>query len=112
MNIFTGVYRLITSPSGFFSLLCLAVLSVLSWHLGVAWATAAATAWGAFFAIIPAALGYFEHKETLAQMQQPQSSSSPPAAATPAPTSPVPTATTTTTTTVVASPNLPARGQI
>ena len=106
MNIFTGAYRLITSPSGFFSLLCLAVLSVLSWHLGVAWATAAATAWGAFFAIIPAALGYFEHKETLAQMQQSQPPPSPPAAATPAP------APTTTTTTVVASPNLPARGQI
>jgi hypothetical protein len=68
MNFFTGIYQLITSPSGFFALLCLAVLSILSWHLGTAWVMAAATAWSAFFAIIPAALGYFEHKEQLAQM--------------------------------------------
>lgn len=110
MNIFTGIYRLITSPSGFFSLLCLAVLSVLSWHLGVAWATAAATAWGAFFAIIPAALGYFEHKETLAQMQSQQPPAPPPVVVVP-PTGSDPTAISTTTTVMTAS-NLPARGRI
>lgn len=71
MNIFTGLYRLITSPSGVFSLLSLAILTVLSWKLGIAWATAAGMAWAAFFAIIPASLGYFEHKERLVQWQQP-----------------------------------------
>src|SRR5579871_5150802 len=100
MNIFTGIYRLITSPSGFFSLLCLAALTVLSWHLGVAWVTAAAAAWTAFFAIIPAALGYFEHKETLAQMQQPAPPPLPPPAAAPPSTSSGSTSATTTTTTV------------
>lgn len=111
MSIFSGIYRLVTSPSGFFSLLCLAVLSVLSWHLGVAWATAAATAWGAFFAIIPAALGYFEHKETLAQMQSQQPPAPPPVVVVPSPTGSDPTAISTTTTVMTAS-NMPARGRI
>lgn len=128
MNIFTGIYQLITSPSGFFALLCLVVLSVLSWHLGVAWVTAAATAWSAFFAIIPAALGYFEHKETLMQMQQ-QASQPVPVVTVPmtttalpptGPVIPVPTpadpGSTTTTVTVSApvplSMNLPNRGQL
>lgn len=71
MSIITGVKLLLESPSGAFSLLCLLSLCVLSWHLGIAWATAAAAAWAAFFGIVPSALGYFEHRETLAQMNLP-----------------------------------------
>jgi hypothetical protein len=118
MKIFTGIYELITSPSGFFALLSLAVLSVLSWHLGVAWVTAAAAAWSAFFAIIPAALGYFEHKETMFQLQQPPPPPPPipvPVIAPPAPpTIPVPTPADPTVPTVPTpapmSRNLPPRG--
>jgi hypothetical protein len=123
MNIFTGVYQLITSPSGIFSLLCLGVLSVLSWHLGIAWVTAAAAAWSAFFAVIPAALGYFEHKETMAQMQSPFPQGFPqpfpaPVVVVPSPlpptgpTVPVPTPITTTNTTVTVATNLPDRGRL
>lgn len=118
MNIFTGIYQLITSPSGIFALLCLIVLSTLSWHLGIAWVTAAAAAWSAFFAIIPAALGYFEHKETLAQMnvavQQPQTIISPPVVITPPSIDPtiVSTPVTTTNATVTLDAGLPDRGRI
>lgn len=66
MSIFSGISQLIQSPSGVFSLLSLMVLSILTWHdpsMGSA-------AWVAFFGVVPSALGYFEHKETLAQMTQ------------------------------------------
>lgn len=120
MSIFNGIYQLITSPSGFFALLSLAVLTVLSWHLGVAWVTAAATAWSAFFAIIPAALGYFEHKETMAQIQQSVPVPAPIMPLPPimvvdptaGPTIPVPTPATTTTTVTTVSANLPPRGSL
>lgn len=66
MNLLTGLYQLVTSPSGIFGLLCLLCLTVLSWHLH----DSMVMAWAAFFGIVPTALGYFEHKETLQQMQQ------------------------------------------
>lgn len=71
VSLWHGVAELLRSPSGVFATLCLLCLTVLSWHLGMGWATAAAAAWTAFFTIVPAALGYFEHKETLKQMDQP-----------------------------------------
>jgi hypothetical protein len=117
MNIFNGIYQLITSPSGIFSLISLAVLTVLSWHLGVAWVTAAAAAWAAFFAIIPAALGYFEHREQLYQWQNniPQGPTAPLPPSPVLPTSPglpVNSPPTTVTVSMPSERNLPPRGTL
>jgi hypothetical protein len=125
MNIFNGLGELITSPSGIFSLISLVVLSVLTWHFP---AYMGGAPWCAFFGIIPAALGYFEHKETLAQMSLSQQTPPPPPLPSCDPTAaipPAPGATITTTTTAAPAPaivapttatitiplaNLPARG--
>ena len=69
MKLLTGITQLIESPSGIFALLCLATLSVVTWHLGALAGMVAA--WVAFFGMVPTALGYFEHKETLAALTQP-----------------------------------------
>lgn len=63
-NILTGLAQLIESPSGIFSLISLAVIAAVTWHQP----SIGSGAFIAFFGIVPAALGYFEHKETLAQM--------------------------------------------
>jgi hypothetical protein len=65
MKIFNGISELLASPSGLFSLLCLGVLAIVSYHQA-----GFSAAWVAFFGIVPAVLAYVEHKETLAQMAQ------------------------------------------
>ena len=60
MKIFTGIRELVESPSGLFSLICLTVMAILSWHrseIGTA-------AWVAFFGVVPAILAACEHLET------------------------------------------------
>ena len=64
MKLLLGLTQLVESPSGIFSLICLAILTGLSIHSP----STMVAAWVAFFGIIPTALGYFEHKETLAQI--------------------------------------------
>jgi hypothetical protein len=68
MKLLKGCIELIESPSGVFSLISLAVIAVVTWHAP----SIGSGAFMAFFGIVPAALGYFEHKETMVQMQQPQ----------------------------------------
>jgi hypothetical protein len=124
MNIFNGLGELITSPSGIFSLISLVVLSVLTWHFP---AYMGGAPWCAFFGIIPAALGYFEHKETLAQMSLSQQTPPPPLAPLCDPAATIPPAPGATTTTAAPTPaivapttatitiplaNLPARGTL
>jgi hypothetical protein len=84
MNLLNGCKQLIVSPSGILCLVCLAVLTFLSLHNpSGGWVAA----WVAYFGAIVPAMGYFEHKEQLAQIA----------------------ATVTTTTT---SANLPPNGQL
>jgi hypothetical protein len=65
--ILNGISQLLDSPSGTFSLICLAAISIVTWHSPAI----GAGAFVAFFGVVPPALGYFEHKETLAQMNLP-----------------------------------------
>jgi hypothetical protein len=115
MNIFNGLKELVTSPSGIFSLICLSVLTFLTIKFPSAMGGAP---WVAFFGIIPAALGYFEHAETMLAAQQ-----NPPSPFLPAPpvfvvpvtssAATVPSVdTTTTVTATIPLANLPARGQL
>lgn len=67
VKILNGIYLLITSPSGIFSLLCLGCLTFLACYLR----DPMMGAFAAFFAIVPACLGYYEHKERLLQNQLP-----------------------------------------
>ena len=67
MNLLVGLQQLITSPSGVFSLICLAVLTGLSLHLH----DSMVMAFSAFFAVVPALLTIAEHRETMAQINQP-----------------------------------------
>ena len=84
-NILLVVYLLCRSPSGIFSLICLAVMTILTIHVpGFGYAP-----WVAFFGIVPAILCYAEHKETLANMTGPSIQQ----------------------TNVIVDPNLPAKGQ-
>jgi len=61
MNILTGLNQLITSPSGLFSLISLAVITIVTWHVP----EIGAGAFMAFFAITPSLLIYAEHKEQM-----------------------------------------------
>lgn len=66
MKILEGISQLLQSPSGIFSLLSLAALSVVSWHSP----TVGTMAFPAFFAIVPATLAYIEHKEEMAKINK------------------------------------------
>lgn len=64
ISLWHGLAELLRSPSGVFSLVSLAAISVVTYHAPAI----GAGAFVAFFAVVPTALGYFEHKETMKQM--------------------------------------------
>lgn len=57
MNIFTGLYQLITSPSGLLAFLLMPIATYLSIKLGTS------IPFTAYLTFIPTAIGYFEHRE-------------------------------------------------
>lgn len=65
-----GIVELLNSPSGVFSLLCLISISIITWHAPVI----GVGGFVAFFGVVPAVLALVEHRETMAQMNQPQPS--------------------------------------
>lgn len=64
MNLGTGLYQLLTSPSYLFALVCLGIMAWKAPYVGTA-------GFAAFFGVIPGILAYAEHKEQLAQINQP-----------------------------------------
>lgn len=65
---FLGLYLLLQSPSGWFSIATLIAVT----YVTIKQPSVGGMAMAAFVSIIPAALGYFEHKETMAQPPPPQ----------------------------------------
>ena len=65
--ILTGAKELLASPSGLFSLLTLVAITLVTWHQPAVGSASLAS----FCAIIPAALGFFEHREAMAQIVPP-----------------------------------------
>jgi hypothetical protein len=63
MKILTGLYELITSPSGLFAIMCLIALSIVTWHVA-----GLAIAWTGFFAVVPGILAICEHREQMATL--------------------------------------------
>jgi hypothetical protein len=61
-SVLLGTFQLIQSPSGIFALLTLAAITLVT----LKQPSVGGSAFTAFCAIIPAALGFFEHKETMA----------------------------------------------
>lgn len=70
ISLWHGLAELLRSPSGLFALLSLLVISVVT----LKQPSVGAGAFVAFFAIVPAVLAWVEHKEALAQINQPQTS--------------------------------------
>jgi hypothetical protein len=66
MSVFTGVYELLNSPSGIFSLLTLVAISAVTWHSP----SVGGVAFSAFVAVIPSVLALVEHREAMLSMQQ------------------------------------------
>lgn len=95
-NCLLGFYLLLQSPSGIFSLICLSIMTILTWRVPVF----GAAPWVAFFGIVPAILCYAEHKETMQQIVQSTFSSAPP----PPPPAPL--------TPPIPSVDLPPNGQV
>jgi uncharacterized membrane protein len=65
--ILEGIKELLASPSGAFSLLVLLAISVVS----LKQPTIGGVALAAFAGVVPACLGYFEHKEQMSQYVPP-----------------------------------------
>jgi hypothetical protein len=65
-GILLGTFQLLQSPSGVFGLLTLFAITLVT----IKQPSVGGTAFVAFCAIIPAALGFFEHKEQMLQIQQ------------------------------------------
>lgn len=59
-----GFYLILQSLSGTFSLITLLVIGLVTWHSPLIGGIALAS----FATVCPTLLGYFEHKETLAQI--------------------------------------------
>jgi hypothetical protein len=66
ISLWHGCAELLRSPSGVFSLLTLVAISVVTWHSP----SVGGAAFVGFCSIIPALLGWTEHKEQLASMIQ------------------------------------------
>ena len=67
MSILTGIKDILTSLSGTFSLITLAVLGIVTWHAPVIGAMALA----AFATATPAILAVLEHREEMAKNKGP-----------------------------------------
>ena len=72
-KLINGIVELLNSPSGVFSLICLAAISVITYHIP----TMGSAAFCAFFAVVPAVLAMVEHREQMAQLNLVQSQASP-----------------------------------
>ncbi len=65
-NCLLGFYSLLQSPSGAFSLLVLLCITLVTLKMP----SVGGVAFAAFCSVIPVALGFFEHKETMAGLPQ------------------------------------------
>ena len=66
-TVLLGTCQLLQSPSGVFGLLTLLAITLVTFKQPAV----GGTAFAAFCAIIPAALGFFEHRETMAGVTSP-----------------------------------------
>jgi len=66
-TVLLGTFQLLQSPSGVFGLLTLFAITLVT----IKQPSVGGTAFTAFCAIIPAALGFFEHKEAMAGINSP-----------------------------------------